>query len=180
MAKPKLLLLDADIVISAHELGIWEELKRAYEIAVPATIVREARYFESERGHSSIRLQAQIDQGEIKCLEATADELISTFKNFENSFLAGIDAGEKEAITLVNCGKCAEYVFCTGDTVAMAAIGMLDLGNASIAFEDVVRGAKLNAVRLHVSLSSKTHRSHIEKGKTRRITGEGFKKSPLK
>ena len=41
MAKPRLLLLDADIVITAHSLGIWEQLKAAYEIAVPATIVRE-------------------------------------------------------------------------------------------------------------------------------------------
>ena len=63
MAKTKLLLLDADIVITAHELGIWEELKTAYRIAVPATIVREARYFKSENGGRSISLQAEIDLG---------------------------------------------------------------------------------------------------------------------
>jgi hypothetical protein len=180
MAKPNLLLLDADIVIIAHGLGIWEQLKVAYRIAVPATIVREARYFRSERGRSGINLQAEIDRGEIDCLEATADELISTFKDFDSSFSEGIDAGEKEAIALINRGRYADYAFCTGDTVAMAAIGMLNLGNASIAFEDVVHGARISGVRLRASLSNRTHRDHVQKGKTRRITGEGFKTSPLK
>ena len=180
MAKTRLLLLDADIVITAHVLGIWAQLKTAYRIAVPATIVREARYFSSGQGRGSISLQAEIDRGEIDCLEATAEELISTFKDFDPSFSAGIDAGEKEAIALVNCGRCPNYSFCTGDTVAMAAIGMLDLGNASIAFEDVVHGAKISGVRPRPSLSNKTHHAHVQKGKTRRITGEGFKTSPLK
>ena len=58
MAKPRLLLLDADIVITAHSLGIWEQLKAAYEIAVPA-LVCEARYFQSVRGSGSIGLQAE-------------------------------------------------------------------------------------------------------------------------
>ena len=179
MAKPKLLLLDADIVITAHELGIWQQLKAVYRVAIPATIVREARYFKSEKGGRSITLQAEIDRGEIDCLEATADDLISTFKDFNPSFLAGIDPGEQEGIALINCGRYAEASFCTGDTVAMDAIGMLDLGNASVAFEDVVRGAKIT-IRLRASLSNKTHYDHVGKGKTRRITGEGFKTSPLR
>jgi hypothetical protein len=180
MAKTNLLLLDADIVIIAHTLGIWEQLRTAYRIAVPATIVREARYFRSERGGGGINLQSEIDRDEIDCLEATADELISTFKDFDSSFSAGIDSGEKEAIALINRGRCAEYALCTGDTVAMAAIGMLDLSNASMAFEDVVRGAKISGVRLRASLSSKTFHDHVQKGKTRRITGEGFKTSPFR
>ena len=180
MAQTRLLLLDADMVITAHASGIWAQLKAAYRIAVPATIVKEARYFKSQQGRGSINLQAEIDRGEIDCLEATADELISTFKDFDSSFAAGIDAGEKEAIALVNCGRCPEHAFCTGDTVAMAAIGMLDLGNASIAFEDVVSGAKISGFRPRASLSSKTLDDHIKKGKIRRITGEGFKTSPLK
>jgi hypothetical protein len=74
MAKPKLLLLDADIVITAHELGIWQQLKADYRVAIPATIVREARYFKSEKGGRSITLQAEIDRGEIDCLEATGND----------------------------------------------------------------------------------------------------------
>jgi hypothetical protein len=180
MAKTNLLCWMLTSLSLPMKLGIWEQLKTAYRIAVPATIVREAWYFRSERGRSGINLQAEIDRGEIDCLEATADELISTFKDFDSSFSAGIDAGEKDAIALVNRGRYADYVFCTGDTVAMAAIGMLDLGNASIAFEDVVRGAKISEVRLRASLSNKTFHDHVKKGKTRRITGEGFKTSPLK
>ena len=163
MAKPRLLLLDADIVITAHSLGIWEQLKAAYEIAVPATIVREARYFQSVRGSGSIGLQAEIDRNEIRCLEGTADELIATFKNFETSFLQGIDAGEREAISLISSGRCNGYVFCTGDTIAMNAIGMLDLGGSSMSFETVLRSAKID-IRLRASCPTRPTRATLKRG----------------
>ena len=60
----------------------------------------------------------------------------------------------------------------------MNAIGMLDLGGSSMSFETVLRSAKID-IRLRASLSNQTHQSHVEKGRTRRITGEGFKNSPL-
>ncbi len=179
MAKTRLLLLDADVVLTAHELGIWEQLKVKYEIAVPATIIREARYFKSQTGNKSINLQIQIDAGEISCLEATAGELLAAFNNFTNSFLAGIDDGEKEGIALIHCGRAPGYAFCTGDTNAIEAIGMLDLGNSSISFEEVALGAGLGIKSVRPSMGRKAHAEHVKKGRDRRISGECFIKSPL-
>jgi len=177
--KPKLLLLDADVVIEAHKLGIWEVLKKAFSIGVPATIVREARYFISSSGSRGISLQAEINAAEITCLDATADEILATFEKFDPVFLQGIDDGDKEGIAIIHCEKATDCVFCTGDTNAVEAVGMLAIDEHSISFEAVLQMAKVAAARLRPSMTIKAHEHHIKKGRTRRLTGEYFTISPL-
>ena len=64
MNKPKLLLLDADIIVFAHELGVWEEIKKAYGVHVPATVVEiEVQFFTSKDGGKRIDLQAEAAGG---------------------------------------------------------------------------------------------------------------------
>jgi hypothetical protein len=176
--KPKLLLLDADVVIEAHKLGAWDALKEAFSIAVPATIVREAPYFTSSEGRQGINLQREIDAGEITCIDATADEIQATFENFAPVFMQGIDDGEKEGIAIIRFEKSEDCVFCTGDTNAVA-IGMLAIDNRSVSFESVLQVAKVAVPRVRPSMTIKAHDDHVRKGKTRRITGEYFKTSPL-
>jgi hypothetical protein len=43
--RPRLPLLDANIVIEAHCLGIWEKLTRAVEIVLPSTVADEEVQF---------------------------------------------------------------------------------------------------------------------------------------
>jgi hypothetical protein len=177
--KPKLLLLDADVVIEAHKIGAWQALKQAFSIAVPATIVREARYFKSSRGSHGINLQAQIDAGEITCIDATATEILTAFENFDSIFVQGIDDGEKEGIAIVHSGKSPDCVFCTGDTNAVEAVGMLAIEHRSVSFEAILKLAKFTVQRVRPSMTIKAHDDHVQRGKTRRITGEYFKSSPL-
>jgi hypothetical protein len=177
--KPKLLLLDADVVIEAHKLGAWDALRNAFSIAVPATIVREARYFTSSEGRQGINLQREIDAGEITCIDATGDEIQATFENFAPVFMQGIDDGEKEGIAIIRFEKAEDCVFCTGDTNAVEAIGMLAIDSRSVSFESVLQMAKVTVPRVRPSMTIKAHDDHVRKGKTRRITGEYFKTSPL-
>lgn len=179
MPKPNLLLLDADVVIEAHKLGVWGALKKSFSIAVPATIVREARYFKSAKGSGGIDLQKEIDAGEVICIEATAEEIANTFQNFDSVFMQGIDDGEKEGIAIIRTGKAPDCLFCTGDTNAIEAIGMLAIEHSSVSFEGALQTARLSVPRVRRSMTTSAHRDHVEKGKTRRITGECFKVSPL-
>lgn len=178
MQKLRLLLLDADVVIEAHRLGVWAALKATFSIAVPGTIVREARYFKSAKGSGSINLQKEIDAGEISCIDATATEISITFDNFDPVFMGGIDDGEKEGIAIIRFEK-SDCVFCTGDTNAVEAIGMLAIENRSMSFEAVLGAAKVAVKRVRASMTAQAHEHHVRKGKIRRITGECFKSSPL-
>ena len=59
--KPRCVLLDANIVIVAHELGIWDSLKNAYKITLPAVVSRrEALFYFKDNQKIQIRLSEQI------------------------------------------------------------------------------------------------------------------------
>jgi hypothetical protein len=170
--KPKLLLLDANVIIDAYFHGIWDLLKKKYQIAVPSVVAKEARYFESETKIVGINLKAQADLGEINILEGTVADLDATFSGISPVFMAGVDAGEQEAIALIKCGKCAGYSFCTGDTNAIQALGLLGLEQHSVSFESVVDGLKMpQKILLDPSVSAHAHKLHIGKGKDLRMSG---------
>ena len=178
MQKPKLLLLDANVVIEAYEIGIWAQIKSHYEVAVPSIIVSEARYFVSEDTQGGISLKKQVDAGEIKVFEGTVEEIADVFANIHDIFLAGIDDGEKEGIALIAAGKCPGYCFCTGDINAVQAMGMLKLTSQSVSFEKVVAGAKLGK-KISPHCTEKAHAHHVKIGLDRRLSGEYFKKPLL-
>ena len=181
MSKPKLLLLDADVIVFAYQFGVWEKLKNAYELHVPATVIDEAQFFISKDGRKTIDLNAEEAAGKIKRLEATALEIAEVFKNFDATFLAALHDGEKEGITILQSQVESGMVFCTGDMIAIESIGMLGLSGSCLSFEEILEMAGLlkHVSRFMPALTKKAHKDRIDKGKTRRITGECFKKSPL-
>jgi hypothetical protein len=187
--KPKLLLLDADVIVFANQYGVWTELKKSYEVYAPSIVIEEAKFFETEnvskgveqRVRVKIDLKAEERAGQIARKEASALDIKETFKDFDSSFLAALQDGEKEGIAVLKGESDSGLVFCTGDTAAIQAIGMLDLSNACISFEKMLELAGLSklAKPLLPSLTEKSHSIHVARGRERRITGECFKISPL-
>jgi hypothetical protein len=179
--KPKLLLLDADVIVFAYQFGVWEKLKTAYELHVPSVVIEEAQFFVTKHGQKPIDLKAEEVAGHIKRLEATATEIAETFQDFEPTFLAALHDGEKEGITILKSQAQSGMVFCTGDMIAIESVGMLGLSASCLSFEEIL---EMSGLRKLVSsfmphLTKKAHKDHVEKGKTRRTTGECFKKPPL-
>ncbi|NLT68661.1 MAG: hypothetical protein GXX84_18860 [Acidobacteria bacterium] len=156
--------LPADVIVFAHQLGIWQKLKNAYEVHVPAIVIEEAR---------------QEAAGEIKRLEAAVHDISDTFKDFDPSFLAALHDGEKEGIAIVRNESDSGMVFCTGDIAAIESVGMLGLASACMSFEEVLQRARLSVPRLPNHLTKKAHDCHFEVGIVRRTTGECFQNPPL-
>lgn len=181
MQKPKLLLLDANVVVDAHIHGIWDALKQTYEIAVPSIIVNEAQFFRSETRKGGINLKVQAERGEITVFEGTVADVTNAFSGISDAFMAGIHGGEQEAIALICSGKCEGYQFCSGDINAIEAMGLLNIGNRSISFENIVNGLKLKQrIRLDPSLSEKAHAHHLKVGNDLRISEVYFVKKARK
>lgn len=100
--KPQCVLLDANVVIKAHELGVWLQLTERYELILPGTVIRdEARYFKTARRvRKPIRLQELLAKGEIAELSASAEELASVYAIFASWFLETLDPGEANGVGL--------------------------------------------------------------------------------
>lgn len=173
--KPRCVLLDANIVIEAHTLGIWAELKNRYELVLPSVVViNEAKYFRSsKRGSKSIRLGEQITRGEVLQMTALAEEYAELYTIFASWFLQSLDPGETEALALLQAQKTPESFFCTGDALAIKALAMLGLSHQGISMELLMSKVGLSK-KLEVQFTEDFFKTNIRHGQTARITGEGL------
>jgi hypothetical protein len=108
----KLLLLDADVIIDLHSLGLFEKIGKAYEVQVTKTVLNEAAFFKKEGKRfkinirSSVRIIEEVDLESLKMVQQEAKEA-----------RLGIDPGELESIaylisadnmTFCSCDKAKE------------------------------------------------------------------------
>ena len=69
--KPFLVLLDANVIIEAYELGVWQPVIDSFNLTVPSVVARhEARYFVVRGKHNPINLPSLAAQGKITVLAA--------------------------------------------------------------------------------------------------------------
>ncbi len=139
--KPLRLLLDADVVIEAHRLGIWAALCNRAHIACPATVVHHEALFYSHDDCSvppSIHLPSLAAKGAIEMLEATAEDAAIVRSKLADDVLEGLDPGESEALALLFVQKAADYRFCTGDRAAIHALALLGLSEQGISLEEAL------------------------------------------
>lgn len=134
--KPRCVLLDANVVIEAHNLGVWSSLKSHYQLILPTTVSRREVLFYLVSGHRiAIKLEDEIRSGEVLELEATADELQELYRVFESWFLDTLDPGEIEALALLQANKAQAASFCTSDAPAIKALAMIGMSHLGISFE---------------------------------------------
>jgi hypothetical protein len=95
----KCVLLDANIIIEAYQLGIWENLIEKAEISVSSIVAHtEALFYVSKekRIPEAINLKALISKGKIKKHCASTEDLAELYSRFDRVFIEGIHDGEKE------------------------------------------------------------------------------------
>lgn len=172
------MLLDANIVIEAHELEIWAELRASYELILPGTVVTdEAKYFRSTRGRSeSIRLGEEVARGEVYQITATAEEYAELYSIFDSVLLQSLDPGEAEALALLLANKTPGAFFCTSDAPAIRALAMLGLSGRGISMEVLMSNIGLTK-RLEPHFTEGFFRTNARQGQIARITGEGLRRA---
>lgn len=104
----KCALLDANIIIEAYQLGIWENLIERVEINVSSIVAHdEARFYskKEKRIPQPIDLKQLIAEGRIKESSATHEEIKAFLNKFDSVFVGGLHDGESESLALIMHGK---------------------------------------------------------------------------
>lgn len=182
-SQPNCVLLDANVVIAAYELGVWDWLVRVFHVRVPSIVVRgEALYYHPLRQPKKkvpINLPAQVQSGTVEELVGTVEDIARVLSVFDRSFVGGIHAGEAEGLALVLASVAGDAQFCSGDALAIQALAMLGLADKAVSFEYLL-GGKKTVVPLEAQCTEDYLRRNLAIGQERRITGAGLRRGQLR
>jgi hypothetical protein len=174
--RPRLLLLDANAIFAAFRYGAWDKLCAAYEVVVPATVVRvEAMFYDSRETGRRVYLDlpALVEADTITEYAADAADLANTLGRFQPPFRQRVDPGEAEALTYLLTHADDDTVFVTSDGSALEAVAMLGLAERAMCLDEALRLCGLGRAlpRQH---GPDFFREHIQIGLQRFVTREGL------
>lgn len=132
----KLCLLDANIVIHLHELGLWEMMVSRFEVFLASTVCEEALYWvDAQEEAHPIQLMA----GTYVRVSARASELLTLKRQFP---MLQIDAGELESLAWLLSGAADDNCqVCSSDAVVFKVLGALGEGSRGISLEELLQSA---------------------------------------
>lgn len=176
MAKrPRLLLLDAGAVFAALSHEAWDALIAAYEVVIPATVVRvEAQFYVDQDGHRiEIDLPAEVAEGRIREAEMTASEISAVKRRFTDDFRDRLDDGELEAIAYLLAEPDEDIRFVSADGPAIQAVAMVDDDARVISLAEALDRCG-HTKPLRRQFSREFVEEHQREGTIRRIQNRGL------
>ncbi len=159
----RLLLLDADVVIDLHSLGLFEKICRAYEVYVTQEVYEEATYFKKDGSKNPINIAGEVTV--IKDVELKGLEKVE--KEAKEAQLL-IDPGESTSIAYINQTK-AKMTFCSCDKAAIKLISYMELEQKSISLEKALRTNGYHGKKLYPRHLEKNFEAYVKEGKALRI-----------
>ncbi|MBN2178250.1 MAG: hypothetical protein JW743_02320 [Deltaproteobacteria bacterium] len=159
----KLLLLDADVIIDLHTLGLFEKITKNYEIWVTRTVLGEAQYFKNEGRREGIDIS-----NKVTVIDDVALDSLKEVQQEAKEARLGIDPGELESIAYM-CGTEEEITFCTCDKAAIKLISYMRLESKSMSVEKALKGAGHHKKNLYPRHFEKMFKESIKDGETLRI-----------
>jgi hypothetical protein len=175
----KLLLLDADVIIIAHELGVWDQLVQMCSISVTETIIKEANlWFDEDGGQHVIDLESYVRQEQIDSISVDFSKVIEFRKRFSPTYHDRMDPGESETLAFVDSSD-DEWFYCSGDGIVFKVLGCLAKGHQGISLEEVLRrcGIGIPSRGDLAHLTREYRERHTRMGEQDSITGIGFSPS---
>lgn len=172
----KCVLLDANIIIESHKVGVWEKLIDRVEIVVSSIVAHKESHFYSEKEGGipePINLKRLIQDGKIKEISATPEEIAGFSNYFDRVFVFGLDDGEIESLALIKSGKLKDTLFCSSDGPAIQALAMIGHSNAGISMETLLKKTGLQK-GLEYQFGDEFFKKHITKGSENFIQGVGI------
>ncbi len=158
----KLLLLDADVIIDLHSLGLFGIICKAYDIFLTWAVFEEAKYYKKSGTKFAIYIK---DVVIIK--DVDLESLRKVQKEAKEARL-GIDPGESTAIAyLIEATE--EITFCTCDKAAIKLISFMELDQKAISLENALKSTGHHGKKLYPRHLEKTFKAAVKDGKALRI-----------
>jgi hypothetical protein len=158
----KLLLLDADVVIDLHVLGLFGKISKAYDICLTRNVFEEAGYYKKDG------TEIDIDIKDVTIIENVDLESLRKVQREAKEARLGIDPGESTSIAyLIQTEE--EMTFCSCDQAAIKLISYMELEQKSISLENTLRSTGYHGKKLYPRHLENTFKAAVKEGKTLRV-----------
>jgi len=159
----KLLLLDADVIIDLHTLGLFGKISRAYDVYVTQEVYEEATYFKKGGSTNPINIADKV----IVIGNVDLEGLEKVEKEAKEARLV-IDPGESTSIAYINQTE-EKMIFCSCDKAAIKLVSYMELEQKSISLENALKTTGYHGKKLYPRHLERTFKAAVNEGKTLRI-----------
>ena len=152
----KLLLLDADVVIDLHSLGLFEKLSKSYDLFVTQEVFEEAKFYKKRNQKIPIKMRDRvtvIDDIKVECLQEVRKEA-------REARLA-IDPGESTSIAYILQSE-RDMTLCLCDKAAIKLMAYMNLEQNAASVETTLKNAG-HHLKLYPRHLESTYKTCIKK-----------------
>lgn len=121
MARSRLVLLDANVVIRIFELGIWERVTARHHVLLARTVLDESQFYEDAGGRQYIDWERWSAAATFEVREAPASAVDSYCRRFDPVYMEKLDPGEAESLVLMQAETDARI--CSADKIVWRVLG---------------------------------------------------------
>jgi predicted nucleic acid-binding protein len=129
----KLLLLDADVVIDLHSLGLFGKMSKSYNLLVTRKVFEEAKFYRKRNQKIPIKIKEKV----VIIDDIQVESLKEVRKEAQEARLA-IDAGESTAIAYILRSE-SDMALCLCDKAAIKLMAYMNLEQNGISVEKTLK-----------------------------------------
>jgi hypothetical protein len=137
--KPKLVLLDANVIIEAFRVGVWDRLVGKVEVIIARSVFEDesVHWFVQGTGERKyIDLGRFFKEGKVRIVDGPVSTYSSVRRQVPRTLI--LHAGELESIAWLMEND-EPVSFCTADRAATRALVFLDLTEKAVSLEGLLR-----------------------------------------
>jgi hypothetical protein len=129
-------LLDANVVIELHRLGLWNAVLERCEVILARTVIDESQFYAGEE--EDVAIDWGPDLPKIVVVDLEASEIKRFRDRFSPLFLEKLDAGETESLAFLTSTDEPGFI-CSSDAIVFRVLGALRMGEQGISMEEVLQ-----------------------------------------
>lgn len=141
MTRPRLILLDTNVVLRLFELGIWESVTKRFRIVLTEAVVEESQFFIRDGKRIDIDWAPILAAGTVEVRQVPLREIKRFKARFDATYLERFDPGETEAMTLMQSER--DSSICSADAIVWRVLGNTGDGERGISLEELLQQAGL-------------------------------------
>jgi hypothetical protein len=142
MTRPRLILLDTNVVLRLFELEIWESVTKRFRIVLTETVVEESQFFMRDGERIDIDWAAIRAAGSVEVRQVSLKQLEQFRAQFDATYLERFDPGETEAMTLLKSER--DSSICSADAIVWRVLGNTGDGERGVSLEELLQQAGLS------------------------------------